>query len=77
MNAIKNLTAIQIAAIVGLILTPLGSAWNVTIEELADQCDRNPATILNWEVLIKAWGDVLQAAFIAILASFRSKDYKP
>lgn len=77
MKAVKNLTAIQIAAIIGLILTPLGSAWNVTLEELADRYDASETTMFQAELLIKAWGDVVQAAFIAILASFRSKDYIP
>lgn len=73
----KRLTAIQIAAIIGLILTPLGTAWNVTVEELADKYDAVSTTAFQAELLIKAWGDVLQAAFIAVLASFRSKDYTP
>jgi len=73
----KSLRPVQIAAICGLILSPLGSAWNVTVEELADKYDHNPATAYQPELVIKGWGDVIQAAFIALLASLRSREQKP
>ena len=73
----KSLRPIQIAAILGLILTPLGTAWNVTLEELADRYDSSPTTLFQAELLIQAWGQVLSAAFIAVLASVRSKEQPP
>ena len=73
----KALRPIQIAAILGLIAAPLGTAWNVTVEEIADKYDNNTATAYQPELVIKAWGDVIQAAFIALLASVRSKEQKP
>lgn len=69
----KTLRPIQIAAILGLILTPLGTAWNVTLAELADKYDDSPTTRFQPDLLIQAWGQVVSAAFIAILASVRSK----
>jgi len=73
----KSLRPIQIAAILGLILTPLGTAWNVTLEELADCYDNSGTTQFQPELLIQSWGQVLSAAFIAVLASVRSKEQKP
>lgn len=70
----KILRPIQIVAILGLILTPLGTAWNVTLEELADRVDDSATTVFQPELLIQAWGQVLSAAFIALLASVRSKE---
>ena len=76
-TTMKSLRPIQIAAILGLILTPLGTAWNVTLEELADKYDSSEASQFQPELLIQAWGGVLSAAFIAVLASVRSKEQPP
>ena len=73
----KSLRPVQIAAILGLILSPLGSAWNLTIAELAERYDDSATTRFQPDLIIVAWGQVVSAAFIAVLASVRSKEQPP
>lgn len=73
----KSLRPIQIAAILGLMLTPLGTAWNTTLAELSDCYDDSVTTRFQPELLIQAWGAVVSSGFIAVLASVRSKEQPP
>lgn len=70
----KHLSKVQIFLILGMVSLPLGTAWNATIAELADKWDDKASTRFQPDIIVKVWGDFIQACFIAFIAALRPKD---
>jgi hypothetical protein len=71
-----NDTAVKLAVLL-IIGTAIGPAWNLTIAELSDATDASATTMLQPDLLIAAWGGALADVAMGTLLYFTRNQPKP
>ena len=67
-----------ILAVLLVIGTAVGPAWQQTIAELADATDASLVTAFQWDLIITAWGGAITDICIGVLLYFtRNQSPKP
>lgn len=71
-----NDTAVKLAVLL-IVGTAIGPAWNLTIAELSDATDASATTMFQPDLMIAAWGGALADVAMGVLLYFTRNQPKP